>query len=61
MAEIVVLNTWRSEKRQRPEIRIGNPRDEASILLFTGVRYERYDRFDDRRDGGGENQAARAD
>ncbi|AXV14754.1 hypothetical protein CYG48_02950 [Neorhizobium sp. SOG26] len=43
MAEIVILNKWRSEHAARkPEIRIGEDKASAQVLLFTGVRYERY-------------------
>jgi len=61
MAEIVVLNKWRSDNARRPQIRIGEL-DEAGrigkIVLFTGVRYER---FDDRSDRKAENHAVRAE
>ena len=44
MAEIVILNNWRENQRdRRPEIRIGEGADtrSAQLLLFTGIRYER--------------------
>ena len=48
MAEIVILNKWRSERAARkPEIRIGEPKESAQLLLFTGVRYERYGDWSD--------------
>jgi len=58
MAEIVVLNRWRAEHEWRPQIRIGEGGDSGRLLLFTGVRYER---FDDRMDRKAENHAVRAD
>ncbi|MGK6315272.1 hypothetical protein [Neorhizobium sp. DT-125] len=58
MAEIVVLNRWRAEHARRPQIRIGEKEDAGRLLLFTGVRYER---FDDRGDRKAENHAVRAD
>lgn len=58
MAEIVVLNRWRAENMRRPQIRIGEGEDAGRLLLFTGVRYER---FDDRMDRKAENHAVRAD
>jgi hypothetical protein len=51
MAEIVILNKWRAEKAHRPQIRIGEAADAgktAKIVLFTGVRYERYEALADR-------------
>jgi hypothetical protein len=63
MAEIVVLNKWRAEKARRPQIRIGEMEDAGRIVLFTGVRYERFDdrRFDDRGDRKAENHAVCAE
>ncbi|WJR67678.1 hypothetical protein QTA58_02620 [Neorhizobium sp. CSC1952] len=58
MAEIVVLNRWKAEHVPRPQIRIGESGDAGRLLLFTGVRYER---FDDRGDRKAENHAVRAD
>ncbi|WP_117195409.1 hypothetical protein [Rhizobium terrae] len=59
MAEIVVLNRWRSEHAaRRPQIKIGEVKEAGQILLFTGVRYER---FDDRMDRKAENHAVRAE
>ncbi|MFB9951380.1 hypothetical protein ACFFP0_21235 [Rhizobium puerariae] len=58
MAEIVVLNRWRSENARRPQIRIGEAEDAGQLLLFTGVRYERFDDLGDRK---AENHAVRAD
>ncbi|MEQ1407594.1 hypothetical protein [Rhizobium sp. YS-1r] len=58
MAEIVVLNRWRSENIRRPQIRIGEEDDAGRLLLFTGVRYER---FDDRGDRKAENHAVHAE
>jgi hypothetical protein len=58
MAEIVTLNKWRAQHGQkpqiRPQIRIGET-DPGEVVLFTGVRYER---FDDRK---AENHAVRAE
>lgn len=66
MAEIVILNKWRAEKVRRPQIRIGENEDRGDagkdgagkIVLFTGVRYER---FDDRNDRKAENHAVGAE
>ena len=58
MAEIVILNRWRSEHPRRPQIKIGEAKDAGQLLFFTGVRYER---FDDRMDRKAENHAVRAD
>jgi len=58
MAENVVLNKWRSEKARRPQIRIGEIEDAGQIVLFTGVRYER---FEDRGERKAENHAVRAE
>jgi hypothetical protein len=58
MAEIVVLNKWRADKPRRPQVRIGEINDAGQIVLFTGVRYER---FDDRNDRKAENHAVRAE
>jgi hypothetical protein len=57
MAEIVTLNKWRDQHRQKPQIRIGET-DPGEVVLFTGVRYER---FDDRMDRKAENHAVRAE
>jgi hypothetical protein len=62
MAEIVILNAWRKSHPQKPRIEIGADREKArpfgpaAVLIFTGVRYER---FDDRMDRKAENHAAR--
>ncbi len=68
MAEIVTLNTWRkSHPPKSPRVEIGRPGHhsgrsaerlslEADVLIFTGVRYER---FDDRMDRKAENHAVR--
>ncbi|MBW6421232.1 hypothetical protein KX729_07235 [Rhizobium sp. XQZ8] len=61
MAEIVVLNKWRADKPRRPQIRIGEIEDAGQVgqvVLFTGVRYER---FDDRTDRKAENHAVCAE
>ncbi|EUB95286.1 hypothetical protein PMI07_003064 [Rhizobium sp. CF080] len=58
MAEIVVLNRWRSERERRPQIRIGESENAGQLLLFTGVRYERFEDFGDRK---AENHAVRAE
>ncbi len=58
MAEIVVLNRWRSENARRPQIRIGESESAGQLLLFTGVRYERFEDFGDRK---AENHAVRAE
>ena len=58
MAEIVILNRWRSEHSRRPQIKIGETKEAGQLLFFTGVRYER---FDDRMDRKAENHAVRAD
>ena len=59
MAEIVVLNRWRSERApNRPQIKIGEAKDVGQLLMFTGVRYER---FDNRMDRKAENHAVGAD
>jgi hypothetical protein len=58
MAEIVVLNRWRSDNQRRPQIRIGESENAGQILLFTGVRYERFEDFGDRK---AENHAVRAE
>lgn len=43
MAEIVILQRWREEPGRRSRIRIGKPaKKEGKVLLFTGVRYERF-------------------
>ncbi|MBB6509043.1 hypothetical protein F4695_002400 [Rhizobium soli] len=57
MAEIVILNKWRDQHGRRPQIRIGEA-DPGEVVLFTGVRYER---FDDRMDRKAENHAVRAE
>lgn len=68
MAEIVTLTTWRkSHPPKSPRVEIGRagsriesrqepPAPEADVLIFTGVRYER---FDDRMDRKAENHAVR--
>ncbi|CAN7222753.1 hypothetical protein [Neorhizobium sp. LjRoot104] len=58
MAEIVVLNRWRSDNQRRPQIRIGESENAGQVLLFTGVRYERFEDFGDRN---AENHAVRAE
>ncbi|WP_172717222.1 hypothetical protein [Neorhizobium sp. T6_25] len=58
MAEIVVLNRWRSDNQRRPQIRIGESENAGQVLLFTGVRYERFEDFGDRK---AENHAVRAE
>jgi len=58
MAEIVVLNRWRGENARRPQIRIGESESAGQLLLFTGVRYERFEDFGDRK---AENHAVRAE
>jgi hypothetical protein len=58
MAEIVVLNRWRSDNQRRPQIRIGESENPGQVLLFTGVRYERFEDFGDRK---AENHAVRAE
>ncbi|MBD8649783.1 MULTISPECIES: hypothetical protein [Rhizobium/Agrobacterium group] len=57
MAEIVILNKWRDQHGRKPQIRIGEA-DPGEVVLFTGVRYER---FDDRMDRKAENHAVRAE
>ena len=47
MAEIVLLNTWRARRDRRPQVRIGEQHGIGEIVFFTGVRYERYDRFEE--------------
>ncbi|CDZ30633.1 hypothetical protein [Neorhizobium galegae] len=58
MAEIVVLNRWRSDNQRRPQIRIGESENAGQLLLFTGVRYERFEDLGDRK---AENHAVRAE
>lgn len=58
MAEIVVLNRWRSDNQRRPQIRIGESDNAGQVLLFTGVRYERFEDLGDRK---AENHAVRAE
>ncbi|WP_156376350.1 hypothetical protein [Neorhizobium vignae] len=58
MAEIVVLNRWRSDNQRRPQIKIGESENAGQLLLFTGVRYER---FEDLGDCKAENHAVRAE
>ena len=58
MAEIVILNRWCSEHARRPQIRIGESDNAGQVLLFTGVRYERFEDFGDRK---AENHAVRAE
>ena len=49
MAEIVVLNVWRDRKRrvlaERPPAEVG--KTGGQVVLFTGVRYERWDTASD--------------
>lgn len=58
MAEIVVMNLWRDRKGRK----VSSPTDASNlalageIVMFTGVRYER---FDDRMDRKAENHAIR--
>lgn len=54
MAEIVVLNKWRDRHGRRPQVRIGVAEESGELVMFTGVRYER---FDDRMDRKAENHA----
>jgi hypothetical protein len=54
MAEIVVLNKWRDRHGRRPQVRIGAAEETGELVMFTGVRYER---FDDRMDRKAENHA----
>ena len=61
MAEIVILNRWRSEHARKPQVRIGEPQDAGRLLMFTGVRYERYECFDDRGDRKADNHAVGAE
>ncbi|CDN47031.1 MULTISPECIES: hypothetical protein [Neorhizobium] len=58
MAEIVILNRWRSEHQRRPQIKIGESDNAGQLLLFTGVRYERFEDLGDRK---AENHAVRAE
>ncbi len=58
MAEIVMLNRWRTEHARRPQIKIGETDSAGQLLLFTGVRYERFEDFGDRK---AENHAVRAE
>ncbi len=58
MAEIVVMNVWRDRNGRK----VSTPTDASNlalageIVMFTGVRYER---FGDRMDGKVENHAVR--
>lgn len=58
MAEIVIMNAWRDRKGRK----VSNPTAASNvalagqIVMFTGVRYER---FDDRMDRKAENHAIR--
>ncbi len=58
MAEIVVMNVWRDRKGRK----VSTPTDASNlalageIVMFTGVRYER---FDDRVERGAEAHTAR--
>jgi hypothetical protein len=59
MAEIVIMNAWRARNGRKPKagrISIGEPKAVGEVVLFTGVRYERYD---DRMDRAAENHAMR--
>lgn len=65
MAEIVVLNRWRSENARmrsenarKPQVRIGEPAEAGKLVLFTGVRYERFEDWGDRK---AENHAVGAE
>lgn len=58
MADIVVLNKWRDRLGRKPQVRLGEDAEQHSVVLFTGVRYER---FDDRMDRKAENHAVRAE
>lgn len=58
MADIVVLDKWRAARKGRPQVRIGEASEQGEIVLFTGVRYER---FGDRIDRQPEHQAAAAE
>jgi hypothetical protein len=61
MAEIVILNKWRAQRDRRPQVRIGEREEIGEILFFTGVRYERYDRYEERMDLRLEYQAVGAE
>jgi hypothetical protein len=63
MAEIVMMNTWRDRPGRKSQS--GQPQGErgasgsmmvGQVVLFTGVRYER---FDDRMDRKAENHSPR--
>ena len=58
MAEIVVMNVWRDRKGRKPSTpgAASNLALAGEIVMFTGVRYER---FDDRIDRKAENHAVR--
>ncbi|WJH39360.1 hypothetical protein N7E02_21290 [Aliirhizobium terrae] len=59
MAEIVVMTVWRDRNRRKLEanrMSIGASEGTGEVVLFTGVRYERYD---DRTDRAAENHAVR--
>lgn len=57
MAEIVLLNKWRSKRPAKPQISIGETERAGQVLMFTGVRYERYDAPEVRVDRKAENHA----
>jgi hypothetical protein len=59
MAEIVVMTVWRDRNRRKLEtsrVSIGASEATGEVVLFTGVRYERYD---DHMDRAAENHAVR--
>lgn len=62
MAEIVLLNKWRAEHARKapvaPRIQLGEEEMAGDVVMFTGVRYER---FDDSRDRKAENHAVHAE
>jgi hypothetical protein len=61
MAEIVIMNAWRDRNGRKAEsnrISIGSTQPVGEVVLFTGVRYER---FDDRMDRKAENHAVRCE
>lgn len=60
MAEIVLMNAWRDRKARKTGERhaVSNLALAGEIVMFTGVRYER---FDDRMDRKAENHAVRAE
>jgi hypothetical protein len=58
MADIVVMNLWRDQNGRRWQTRQSSQEETlpGEVVLFTGVRYER---FDDRMDRKAENHAVR--